>query len=307
MQQGQPLVVYDNIALGELIGEYLSEVAVLRQVETDRDVKQKALERSEALIKLEAIAQQQLEQRRAEFRNAEAAISSQKARVSKIEEQIHRFGLSDTDLAGLSPEEGRGGHRIASHNTLRAPFAGIITKYDVAAGEVVEPEREMFTITDLATVWIQADVYEKDLGKVRAPVDVAIKADAYPDRVFTGRLTYVSDVIDPATRTAKVRCVVANPDGALKLDMFVKVAIPTNDRRSAVVVPVAAVQTVEEQHIVFVKQTATRFERRIVQTGTVAGDLVELTSGVKAGETVVGPGSFYLKTALLRERIGEEH
>ena len=307
VQQGQPLVVYDNIALGELIGEYLSEVAVLRQVETDRDVKQKALERSEALIKLEAIAQQQLEQRRAEFRNAEAAISSQKARVSKIEEQIHRFGLSDTDLAGLSPEEGRGGHRIASHNTLRAPFAGIITKYDVAAGEVVEPEREMFTITDLATVWIQADVYEKDLGKVRAPVDVAIKADAYPDRVFTGRLTYVSDVIDPATRTAKVRCVVANPDDALKLDMFVKVAIPTNDRRAAVVVPVAAVQTVDEQHIVFVKQSTTRFERRIVQTGTVAGDLVELTSGVRAGESVVGPGSFYLKTALLRERIGDEH
>ena len=307
VQQGQPLVVYDNIALGELIGEYLSEVAALRQAETDRDVKQKALERSEELIKLEAIAQQQLEQRRAEFRNSEAAVSSQKARVSKVEEQIHRFGLSETDLAGLSPEESRGGHRTASHNTLRAPFAGIITKYDVAAGEVVEPEREMFTITDLATVWIQADVYEKDLGKVRAPVDVAIKADAYPDRVFTGRLTYVSDVIDPATRTAKVRCVVANPDDALKLDMFVKVAIPTNDRRSAVVVPVLAVQRVDEQHIVFVKQSATRFERRIVQTGTVVGDFVELTSGVKAGEAIVGAGSFYLKTALLRERIGDEN
>ena len=307
VQAGQPLVVYDNIALGELIGEYLSEAASLRQAETDREVKQKVLERSEALIKLEAIAQQQLEQRRAEFRNAEAAVASQRARVSKVEEQIHRFGLSDTDLANLSPEEGRSGHRMASHNTLRAPFAGIITKYDVAAGEVVEPERELFTIIDLATVWIQADVYEKDLGKVRSDVDVAIKADAYPDRLFTGRLTYVSDVIDPTTRTAKVRCVVPNADGALKLDMFVKVAIPTSDRRSAVVVPVSAVQTVDEQRIVFVRQSATRFERRIVQTGTTAGDLVELASGVKAGEMVVGAGSFYLKTALLRERIGDEH
>lgn len=305
VQAGQPLVVYDNIALGELIGEYLSEVAALRQAETDRDVKQKALERSEELIKLEAIAQQQLEQRRAEFRNAEAAVASQSARVSKVEEQIHRFGLSETELASLSPEEGRDGHRVASHNILRAPFAGIITKYDVAVGEVVEPERELFTITDLSTVWIQADVYEKDLSKVRAGVDAAIRADAYPDRVFTGRLTYVSDVIDPTTRTAKVRCVVLNADGALKLDMFVKVAIPTSDRRSATVVPVASVQTVDEQRIVFIKQSATRFERRTVQTGTTAGDLVEITSGVKPGEMVVGAGSFYLKTALLRERIGE--
>ncbi|MEO8682529.1 MAG: efflux RND transporter periplasmic adaptor subunit [Vicinamibacterales bacterium] len=304
--EGQPLVVYDNIALGELIGQYLSEVAVLGQAETDREVKQKALERSQELIKLEAIAQQQFEQRRAEFRNAEATVASQKARISMVEEQIHRFGLSDTDLANLSPEEGKSGHRIASHNVLRAPFAGIITKYDVAAGEVVEPERELFTITDMSTVWIQADVYEKDLGRVRAGVDAAIKADAYADRPFTGRLTYVSDVIDPATRTAKVRCVVANPDGALKLDMFVKVAIPTNDRRSAVVVPVAAVQTVDQQRIVFVRQSATRFERRIVQIGKTAGDLVEVTSGVKAGEVVVGAGSFYLKTALLRERIGGE-
>ncbi len=307
VQPGQPLVVYDNIALGELIGEYLSEAAVLRQAETDRDVKQKVLERSEELIKLEAIAQQQLEQRRAEFRNAEAAVASQRARVSKVEEQIHRFGLSDSDLANLSPEEGRSGHRMASHNVLRAPFAGIITKYDVAAGEVVEPERELFTITDLSTVWIQADVYEKDLGKVRSDVDVAIRADAYPDRAFTGRLTYVSDVIDPTTRTAKVRCVVPNSDGALKLDMFVKVAIPTSDRRSAVVVPVGAVQTVDEQRLVFVRQSTTRFERRIVQTGTTAGDLIELASGVKAGEMVVGAGSFYLKTALLRERIGGEN
>ena len=308
VQQGQQLVVYDNIALGELIGEYLSEAAALRQTETDRDVKQKVLERSEELIKLEAIAQQQLDQRRAEFRNAEAAVASQRARVSKVEEQIHRFGLSDTELANLSPnEEGRTGHRIASHNVLRAPFAGVITKYDVAAGEVVEPERELFTITDLSNVWIQADVYEKDLGKVKSDVDVAIKADAYPDRPFTGRLSYVSDVIDPTTRTAKVRCVVPNADGALKLEMFVKVAIPTADRRSAVVVPVSAVQTVDEQRIVFVRQSATRFERRIVQTGTTAGDLIELISGVKSGETVVSAGSFYLKTALLRERIGDEH
>lgn len=304
--KGQQLVVYDNIELGEQIGAYLSEVATLRQAETDRDVKQKSLQRAEELIKLEAIAQQQLEQRRGEFQNAEAAVASQKARVSRIEEQIHRFGLSDKDLATLKPEEGSSAHRTASHNVLRAPFDGIITKYDVAKGELAEPDRELFTISDISQVWVQADVYEKNLGDIRPGVDVAIKVDTYPDRTFTGRLTYISDLIDPTTRTAKVRCVVPNRDGALKLDMFARISIPTNDRRAAVVVPVDAVQSVEDKQVVFVRQAATRFERRFIQTGTTAGQLVEVISGTTPGEMVVGAGSFYLKTALLRDRIGGE-
>ena len=158
VRKGQPLVTYDNIALGELIGEYLTERAALRQAETNRDVKDAVLERGEALFKTEAIALQVLEQRRAEFTQAKAAVDSAKARVSKIEEQIHRFGLSDADLAQLRPEEGHTPHRMASHNVMRAPFDGIITKYDVAPGEVVQPEHELFTLTNLSTVWVLADV-----------------------------------------------------------------------------------------------------------------------------------------------------
>lgn len=305
VQKNQPLVTYDNIALGELIGEFLTERAGLRQTETDLDVKRTVLERGEALIKTEAIAQQTLDQRRAEFKNAEAAVASAKARVSKVEEQIHRFGLSDPDLERLRPEEGQNPHRVASHNVLRAPFDGVITKYDVAPGELVEPERELFTLTNLSTVWVLADVYEKDLAKVQANTDVTVRVDAYPDRQFSGRLTYISDLIDPKTRTAKVRCVVPNAEGALKLDMFANVIVPTRDRRETLTVPIEAVQQVDRQAVVFVRQSATRFERRDVTIGATAGDRVEVSGGIKPGEVVVAKGSFYLKTALLRERIAE--
>ena len=182
---------------------------------------------------------------------------------------------------------------------------GVVTKFDVASGEVVEPERELFTIADLSTVWVLADVYEKDLARLPRSGDVDIRVDAYPDRVFRGSLTYVSDVIDPKTRTAKVRCVVANPDGLLKLDMFATVIIPTNERHQAVVVPVAAVQQIDNQPVVFVRKSESQFERRKVTVGQTAGGVVEILDGVRAGEEVVGDGSFYLKTALLRERIGE--
>ncbi len=305
--QGQTLVAYDNIELGELVGSYLGEIAAQRQAEADREVRQRALERAEELIKIDAIARQTLELRRAEFRNAEAAVESRRAGVAKVEEQIHRFGLSDADIQGLRPEQGTSGHRTASHSVLRAPFAGVVTKFDVAQGELVGPERELMTISDMSTVWVMADVYEKDLAKVRANTDVAIHVDAYPGRRFVGRLTYVSDIIDPQTRTAKVRCVVQNADGALKLDMFAKVSIATTDRQDAVVVPVAAVQRIDGQSVVFVRQNAQRFIRRDVEVGATAGESVAITSGLSGGETIATAGSFYLKTAALRERIGDEH
>ncbi len=304
---GQPLLTYDNIELGQLVGEFLTEQAALRQAQTDREVKRTSLERAESLITIEAIAQRELDLRRAEFRNSEAAVASAQARVSKVEEQLHRFGLSDDDVRALAPDANEAPHRAASHSTLRAPFAGIVTKFDAASGEVVQPDKELFTVADISTVWVLADVYEKDLSKISRNGTVSIKVDAYPDRTFSGRITHVSDLIDPTTRTAKVRCVVENRDGALKLEMFAKVALGTVDERQALAVPSDAIQQVDNQSIVFVRQTATRFERRNVQTGLRSGDLVEILGGLQEGQMVVGKGSFYLKTALLRERIGDEH
>ena len=304
---GQPLLIYDNIELGQLVGEFLTEQSTLRQSQTDREVKRSAMGRAEALIKIEAIAQQELDLRRAEFRNSEAAVASAEARVSRVEEQLHRFGLSDQDLRALRPDANEAPHRAASHSTLRAPFAGVVTKFDVAVGEVVESDKELFTIADISTVWVLADVYEKDVAKISQNGTVTVKVDAYPDRTFTGRITHVSDLIDPATRAAKVRCVVDNRDGALKLDMFAKVMLGTLEERQGITVPADAIQQVDNQAVVFVRQSNTRFERKNVQVGRRTGDLVEILSGLADGEMVVGKGSFYLKTALLRERIGDEH
>src|SRR5581483_11719880 len=107
--------------------------------------------------------------------------------------------------------------------------------------------------------------------------------------------------------TAKVRCVVENRDGALKLDMFAKVTLGTREEHQALAVPADAIQLVDGQPVVFIRQTATRFERRNVQPGRRSGAVVEILAGLTEGQMVVGKGSFYLKAALLRERIGDEH
>lgn len=305
--KGQPLLTYDNIELGQLVGEFLTEQATLRQARTDLEVKRTSLDRAESLITIEAIAQRELDVRRAEFLNAEAGVGSAQAGVSRVEEQLHRFGLSDADVRALAPDANEAPHRVGSHSTLRAPFTGIVTKFDVAAGEVVEPDKELLTVADISIVWVLADVYEKDISKVQRDGTVAITVDAYPDRTFSGRITHVSDLIDPSSRTAKVRCVVDNGEGALKLEMFAKVTLGTAEQRQALAVPSDAIQQIDKQSVVFVRQSATRFERRDVQVGRRSGNLVEILGGVDAGQMVVGKGSFYLKTAALRERIGDEH
>ena len=307
VKRGQTLATYDNVTVGELVGEYLSGRASVRQAEADRDVKRQAVGRARELIKVEAISQAQLELRESEYRSAEAAVASAEASLARAAQSLRRFGLSDETLQALNTSSSDNPHRGVSHTVLRAPFDGIVTSFNVAVGEVVESDRELFAVSDLTSVWVQAEVYERDLARVRAGTDAVVRVDTYPDRLFTGRVTYVSDVIDPETRTAKVRCVVANTDGALKLDMFAKVSIPTTDKKEALSVPEAALQQIDGRPVVFVRQSETRFVRRPVEVGGSAGGLIEIRSGLKAGEDIVASGSFYLKTALLRERVGDAH
>ncbi len=314
VRAGQVLVEYDNVALGDHIGEYRSAIASRSQAEADLDVLRRSFERAEQLIALEAIAQQTVDLRRSEFEQAQARLVSAQAEISRIEERIHRFGLTDDDLLELAPgndpEELRNAaerHREMSLNVLRAPFDGVVTEYSVAMGDLITPERELMTITDISTVWVLADVYEPDLGRLPANAEVAIRVDAYPDRQFMGRLTYVSDTIEAATRAAHVRLVVENADATLKIGMFAEATIPTNESVSALAAPIDAVQTIDGQTVVFAQIGPTTFERRDVALGSGADGFVEVLEGVASGESIVSNGSFYLKTAVLHERIGHSH
>ena len=307
VRQGQPLAVYDNIELGELLGQYSVGLAALDKARADAEADQKSLERARNLVALGAVAQSEVERRSAQFAGGTAAINTQRAELARIEEKMHRYGLTDADIAAHTKEAAVAGgeHREVSKTTVRAPFAGVVTKYDLAEGEVVGADREIFTIADLSTVWVQADVYEKDIASMKKGLTVRVSVDAYPGEVFQGRVTYVSDVLDPKTRTTKVRCEVANPTSRLKLDMFASILIPRPQSRTAVMVPSTAIQQINDQAVVFVAVSANEFERRNVTLGTREGDWVEIASGLKNKETVVTTGSFDLKSLLLRGQIGE--
>jgi cobalt-zinc-cadmium efflux system membrane fusion protein len=307
VRQGQALVSYDNIELGDLIGEYLNLRAGLEKLEAEREVAGKIVERSRSLLEVEAIARQEFEVREAQHQQAVASVRSQEAEIARVEEKLHRFGLSDQDIADLKTAPHESPHRTASHNVLPAPFAGIIVMYDVSPGELVDRDKALFTLVDTAKVWVLGDLYEKDIGRVRAGRECFVSVASYPGEVFRGEVAYVGDFLDPASRTAKVRCVVPNPDGRLKLEMFADVRIPIEEEREVLTVPLTAIQDAAGENVVFAKTGVERFEKRAIKIGERGEDWAEVLGGLAPGETIVAKGSFYLKSILMREQIGDEH
>jgi len=168
-------------------------------------------------------------------------------------------------------------------------------------------ESELLTIVDTSIVWVMADLYEKDLGQVKEGEVARIVVPSYPDDAFTGTIDYISDFLDPDSRTAKVRCIVDNSDRRLKLQMFATVDIPVHLTSAAVAVPVAALQQMGAETVVFIRLDSTHFEKRSVHVGAQGAQWVEVADGLKAGEVVVTEGSFYVKSAILSGGLGHQH
>ncbi len=301
---GAPLIEYDNVELGIAVGEYVSAQADLQQTLTDLEVKKNILERSRQMLQAGALAQTTYDLRQAEFRDAEAKANAARAAANKIEEQIHRYGWTDEDLAKVPAKQG---HNI-THTVLNAPISGVITMANshAAIGEVVEQSAEFFAITDMSSLWVLADVFEKDLAHIQIGKAVQVRVASYPGRTFQGRISYVADSIDPKTRTAKVRCLVQNEGGLLKLEMFATIDIPLEPTSPILAVPDSAIQQIEGKSVVFIRTSEKDFKRCEVETGLASGGYTQIRSGLKPGDSVVTQGSFVVKTAFLRNLIGEK-
>ncbi len=307
IQKGDPLVSYDNIDLGLAISAFHSASADLRRRQAGLKAQETILSRSEQMLVVGAIAKTEHEIRTARHRDAQAQLEAEQARVAQFEEQLHRFGLTEADVERLSETENTGFHRTASISTLRAPSAGIVTSVAVSPGETVNRSSELLTVTDLSTVWVLADIFEHDLGSITLGSDATVRVPAYPDVSFRGRVAHISDTLELQTRAARVRCVVANPGARLKLGMFATIDVPAGRSIESLAIPASAIQSVNGRPVVFKQRSASTFELSEVETGVEADGWIEIRHGLATGDTVITSGSFYAKTATLRELIGHSH
>ena len=289
VKQGDRLLLLDSPAFGEAQLEYRKARATLT-------VTEKALERATALLDRGAIGAGEQQRREADNENARAALL-------EAEEKLHLLGMTEREIERLTAKTLP--HAEVAQVSLRAPFRGAVIERNATIGEVIDPNKTLFTVADLSTVWVRADFPEQQAGRLKTGLTIELRVSAYPDSIFRGPITYVGAVIDPATRTVMARADVSNPDGRLRPEMFAEVVLVT-DEQSVLSVPRAAVQQVGSRTVAFVVQGPRRFEPRDVTLGQGSSEYIQVLTGVVAGDEVVTQGSYALKSEYLREQLPSE-
>jgi cobalt-zinc-cadmium efflux system membrane fusion protein len=244
---------------------------------------QKAYARAQDLFQHHAIAEQNVEQ-------AESIEVQASGDLIAAQAALKVMGVTDPDALVKAPP--------SFEVPVKAPIGGVVVEQDVAAGQLIQPgSTQCFMISDLTTVWVLVNIYQKDLPYVRAGDQVEIQTDAYPE-VFHGRIAYVAASLDPNTRTLQARIETSNPGEKLKKDMYVVATVNAGAIQKAIALPDASVlRDNENQPFVYAATSENQFGRRTVTLGESLNGQTQITSGLKAGDRVVGNGSLFLQFA----------
>lgn len=283
---GDRLLLLDSPQLGAIQLEY-------RKASIGLTVQEKAFERAKTLLAQKVISME-------EYQRAEGDYQKALAQVHESEEELHLLGMTEQDIKRLMTADLP--HAQVAQVSLRASIPGEIVERNATVGEVVDPNKILFTIADLSTVWVRADFPEQQTARLKVGLSIELRVRAYPEEVFSGRILYVGAMVDAATRTVMVRSEVPNPDRRLRPEMFADVVLLTEEQ-PMLTVPRTAIQQAGDRTVAFVVRGPRRFERRVVAIGETAGEYVEVMGGLAEGDEVVTQGSYSLKSEVLREQM----
>jgi Cu(I)/Ag(I) efflux system membrane fusion protein len=228
----------------------------------------------------EAISAQQ------EYLLAKQSKSAELLQQSK--EKLLLWGFTESQLKELD-ESGT----VKNTLTLHSPISGTVLKKNIQQQQYVSAGENLFDVADLSTVWLYADAYEYEIKGVKVGQMVEAMSDTYPDKTFTGRITFVSPTVDPSSRTVRIRAEIANGSAELRLDMFVNAAIKTKLAES-IVVPITAILSTGTRQVVWVQKDAGSFEPRLVTIGERTNEYVQILDGINEGETIVSSGGYLI-------------
>ncbi|MGA9719822.1 MAG: efflux RND transporter periplasmic adaptor subunit [Acidobacteriaceae bacterium] len=273
---GQPMLEVSSPDYSQLLDAYLKAADSYRLAD-------KNYTREQDLYQHHAVAQRDLEQ-------AESDRNQARADLNAAEQGMKILGIKNpSELAKTA---------TSAQIPVLAPISGEVVERLVSPGQVVQAgQTQAFTISDLSTVWVLANVYQSDLAVVRSGDDVSVQTDAYPG-TFHGRISYVSPALDPNTRTLQARIVVDNPGGKLKRDMYCTVTVTAGSISNAIAVPDSSIlRDDNNQPFVYVASGANQFGRRDVEIGQSENGQTQILKGISVGERVVGDGSLFLQFA----------
>ena len=283
---GQSLATLDSVELGEALGRY-------HQSKTKLALAQSSMDRIKGLVEKKIAARKDILQAETDYKMAQTELYTD-------EERLSLYGVATADLRG-------DGHKKPLL-PVRSPIGGIITEKHAIVGELSDPSKSLYTVADLSNVWVMVDINEKDLAKVRKGQTATVMVGAFPELKLKGRITYIADLVNEATRTVKARIEVANPGRKLKPEMFATAELAlAADAPPVIAIPEDALQDLDGKKVVFVAEGEAEFGARQVQAGRTAGGMIEIVSGLKEGERYAVKGAFILKSELKKGEVVDEH
>jgi membrane fusion protein, heavy metal efflux system len=289
VRAGQALALFDSPELGSVWAE-------LVKARGKAALNRKALAREETLFAKRVSPEKDVLKARQELAEAEADLRY-------AQERLRLLGV---DVARIENETNDGQHPLIP---LISSIDGAVIEKNVSEGEVVGPEKTLFVVADLSTLWLLIDLYEKDLAQVKLSAPVTVVVTAFPDKPFQGRVSYLADVVDEKTRVVRARVSVHNGSGLLKPGMFATVTIDSAAGRleNLITVPDEAIFFEGAERYVFIQTAADTFAKRGVKGGRTFRRQLELTEGIREGERIVVKGVFPLKAELRKESFSDDH
>jgi cobalt-zinc-cadmium efflux system membrane fusion protein len=282
VRRGEPLLYVTSPDYSQLLATYLKARDAFQLAD-------RSYIRSKDLYEHHAIAERDLEA-------AESMRTQASADLGSAEQSLKILGISKPELVV--------GKRAVSEIPVLSPIAGEAVERLASPGQVLQAgATQVFTISDMSSVWVLANIYQKDLPYVHLGDSVTITADSYPDTEFHGKISYIAAALDANTRTLQARIDVKNPQGKLKKDMYVVATVQAETIQNALTVPAAAVlRDAENQPFVYVVNQNNEYGRRQVTLGVSAGGNLQIVSGVSSGDRVVGDGGVFLQFANSAQR-----
>ncbi|NGZ09490.1 MAG: efflux RND transporter periplasmic adaptor subunit [Nitrospira sp. LK70] len=283
VKAGDILLVVDSSDIAQAYSEYIKEDSDLQYATRAYDLASDLYETKALALKDLKQAENELIKARAEFRRAKERLLSLRIAPEELSKPLDK-------------------QRITSRYEMKSPLTGVVVERTVTPGQSVtgDPVNVLFTVADLDVLQVVADVYERDLALVREGQSAVVKVEAYPDADFPAEVIAVGDVVDPTTRTIKVRARVNNEAHKLKPEMFARLQLDVSGAGPFLIVPREAVLELDGKQFVYVVEEGNRYVKREVRTTNVSPDQTRVLEGLTQGERIVTKGAVLIKGELVK-------
>jgi cobalt-zinc-cadmium efflux system membrane fusion protein len=291
VRKGQPLIYIHSHELIDARAAAAKGQVMVTEKEKALAFAQAELERADRLLAAKAISKREQSHAAAATAAATAELEQARAELTRASEFLEHLSVP---------------HDSHDDIVVNAPISGVVLKRDVTLGTVVNEATDLMSIANLETLWAIAEAPQQQAASVRVGQPVEMKISTFGEQRFAGRVVHIGETLNPETRTAQVRCLINNPRGNLRPEMYVTISVASESRQDVLSLPSESVIDMQGDRVVFVAVGDGLFEKRPVQTGRQQNGRVEITGGLRPGERVVTRGAFFIKSEFLKSTLSEE-